>query len=66
MAAQTAPYGSWKTPISTDLVAAAALGLGQIVLDGDDVYHQLGLARDLVNWPSCGFSLHRFFCSSTR
>jgi dipeptidyl aminopeptidase/acylaminoacyl peptidase len=38
MAAQVAPYGSWKSPISADLIASAVLGLGQIVLDGDDVY----------------------------
>ncbi len=38
MPAQVAPYGSWKSPISADLIASAVLGLGQIVLDGDDVY----------------------------
>jgi len=38
MAAQVAPYGSWKSPISADLIASGVLGLGQIVLDGDDVY----------------------------
>jgi dipeptidyl aminopeptidase/acylaminoacyl peptidase len=38
MAAQTAPYGSWKSPISAELAASAALGFGQIVLDGDDLY----------------------------
>ena len=34
----TAPYGSWKSPITTDLIVAGAVGLGQIALDGDDVY----------------------------
>ena len=34
----TAPYGSWKSPITTDLIIAGAVGLGQIALDGDDVY----------------------------
>jgi dipeptidyl aminopeptidase/acylaminoacyl peptidase len=38
MASQIAPYGSWKSPISADLIASAVLGLGQTVLDGDDVY----------------------------
>ena len=34
----TVPYGSWKSPITTDLIVAGAVGLGQIALDGDDVY----------------------------
>ncbi len=34
----TAPYGSWKSPITTDLIVSGAVGLGQIALDGDDVY----------------------------
>lgn len=38
MSPQVAPYGSWKSPIRADLIASAVLGLGQIVLDGDDVY----------------------------
>ncbi len=33
-----APYGSWKSPITADLIAGGAVGLGQIALDGDDVY----------------------------
>ena len=36
--ATTAPYGSWKSPISTGLVVAGAVGLGQVALDGTDVY----------------------------
>jgi dipeptidyl aminopeptidase/acylaminoacyl peptidase len=32
------PYGSWKSPITTDLVAGAEVGLEQIRLDGDDIY----------------------------
>ena len=34
----TAPYGSWKSPITTDLIVSGAVGLGQIALDGNDVY----------------------------
>jgi dipeptidyl aminopeptidase/acylaminoacyl peptidase len=37
-AQQTAPYGSWKSPITSDLIVAATVGLGQIALDGDMVY----------------------------
>jgi hypothetical protein len=33
-----APYGSWKSPITSDLIVLATKGLGQIVLDGEDVY----------------------------
>ncbi|MEA3344925.1 MAG: S9 family peptidase [Chloroflexota bacterium] len=35
---QVAPYGSWKSPITSDLIASATIGLGQIALDGEDVY----------------------------
>ena len=33
-----APYGSWKSPITTDLIVSGAVGLGQIALDGSDAY----------------------------
>jgi dipeptidyl aminopeptidase/acylaminoacyl peptidase len=33
-----APYGSWKSPITSDLIVAGTIGLGQIALDGDDIY----------------------------
>src|SRR5262249_4432340 len=33
-----APYGSWKSPITADVVAAGEVGLEQIRLDGSDVY----------------------------
>jgi dipeptidyl aminopeptidase/acylaminoacyl peptidase len=35
---QIAPYGSWKSPITSDRIVAAVVGLGQIALDGEDVY----------------------------
>lgn len=31
--ATTAPYGSWKSPITPDLIVAKSIGLGQIALD---------------------------------
>ncbi|MBD2461521.1 S9 family peptidase [Oscillatoria sp. FACHB-1407] len=34
----TAPYGSWKSPITSDLIVAGTISLGQIMLDGDDIY----------------------------
>jgi len=33
-----APYGSWKSPITADVVAAGEVGLEQIRLDGGDIY----------------------------
>ena len=33
-----APYGSWKSPITADVVAGGEVGLEQVRLDGDDVY----------------------------
>jgi dipeptidyl aminopeptidase/acylaminoacyl peptidase len=36
-AQQIAPYGSWKSPITSDLIVAATVGLGQIQFDGEDV-----------------------------
>ncbi|MEW6331399.1 MAG: S9 family peptidase [Pseudomonadota bacterium] len=33
-----APYGSWKSPITTGRVVGSSVGLGQIVLDGSDVW----------------------------
>ena len=35
---ETVPYGSWVSPITTSLIVSGAVGLGQIALDGDDVY----------------------------
>jgi dipeptidyl aminopeptidase/acylaminoacyl peptidase len=33
-----APYGSWKSPITSDLIVAGTIGLEQVVLDGADAY----------------------------
>ena len=38
MSPQQAPYGSWKSPITSDLIVSDAISIGQIVLDGDDIY----------------------------
>ena len=34
----TAPYGAWKSPITSDLIVAASIGLGKIAIAGDDIY----------------------------
>jgi dipeptidyl aminopeptidase/acylaminoacyl peptidase len=36
--ARTAPYGAWKSPITADLIVGGSVGLGQIALDGEDIY----------------------------
>ncbi len=33
-----APYGSWKSPITSDLIVAQSIGLSEVRLDGEDVY----------------------------
>jgi len=33
-----APYGSWKSPITADLIATETIGLGQMAIDGGDLY----------------------------
>ncbi len=35
---QVSPYGSWKSPITSDLIASGAIRCGEIVIDGDDTY----------------------------
>ena len=35
--AQSSSFGSWKSPITSDLIIAESIGLGQIVLDGDAI-----------------------------
>lgn len=33
-----APYGSWKSPFTSDLIVAGTIGLGDIALDGEVIY----------------------------
>jgi dipeptidyl aminopeptidase/acylaminoacyl peptidase len=35
---KVAPYGSWKSPISSDLIVSGSIGLSEIMLDGEDIY----------------------------
>ena len=35
---QVAPYGSWKSPIASELIVKETIKLGQIFLDGSEVY----------------------------
>lgn len=36
------PYGSWKSPITSDLIVAGSIRLGEIRLDGSDIYWSEG------------------------
>ncbi len=38
MPRQVAPYGSWKSPITAELLASTYVGLDELRLDGDEVY----------------------------
>jgi dipeptidyl aminopeptidase/acylaminoacyl peptidase len=33
-----APYGSWRSPISSDVIVRGVVGLAEVVIDGRDVY----------------------------
>ena len=35
---QPIPYGSWQSPITSDLIVSGGIGLGLVGLDGDTVY----------------------------
>ena len=56
-----APYGSWKSPITTDLIVAGMIRLGQIVIDGSDLYWTEGRPAEggrngVVRWTVGGGS----------
>ena len=36
--AEIAPYGSWRSPITPELIAADGVSFGQLALEGDDAY----------------------------
>ncbi|MDQ3094697.1 MAG: S9 family peptidase, partial [Actinomycetota bacterium] len=42
----TAPYGSWPSPITTELLTAGTVGLSETRIDGDDVYWIEGRASE--------------------
>src|SRR5437879_1711933 len=35
---QTAPFGTWKSPITSDLIVAESIRLGEVAVDGEDIY----------------------------
>ena len=59
MSKKIAPYGSWKSPISSDLIVVGSIGLSQLVVDGDAVYWTEGRPSEngrnaLVKWTPDG------------
>jgi dipeptidyl aminopeptidase/acylaminoacyl peptidase len=43
---QTAPYGAWQSPITSALIVAQSISLGEARLDGDQVYWGEGRPQD--------------------
>src|SRR5262249_48174885 len=43
---KTAPYGSWKSPITSDLIVAQSITLSELCLDGGHVYWLEGRPQD--------------------
>jgi dienelactone hydrolase len=41
-----APYGSWKSPLTADLIVAGSISLLEVALDGDDIYWIEGRAQE--------------------
>jgi dipeptidyl aminopeptidase/acylaminoacyl peptidase len=40
--AKVAPYGAWKSPITSELIVSTSIGLGQIAIAGDDIFWSEG------------------------
>ena len=54
-----ASYGSWESPITTDLIVAGTIRLGQLALDGDTLYWTEGRPAEggrnvVVRWTAAG------------
>ena len=43
---QVAPYGSWRSPITADLIVGGSVGLGAPALDGADIYWLEGRPKE--------------------
>ena len=52
----TAPFGSWKSPITADLIVGETIRLGQLAMQGDDVFWTEGRpqeqGRNVLVWCS--------------
>lgn len=59
MGKTAAPYGSWKSPITSDLIVSGGITLGEIQVDGDAIYWLEGRPSEngrnaLVKWTPDG------------
>src|SRR5260370_29587004 len=57
--AETLPYGAWRSPITSDLIVGETIGLGEILVDGGDIYWIEGRPREggrnvVVRWAPGG------------
>ncbi|MEA2938137.1 MAG: hypothetical protein QOC56_1641, partial [Alphaproteobacteria bacterium] len=43
---KTAPYGSWKSPITSDLIVSQSIALSEVRLDGGEIYWQEGRPQE--------------------
>ncbi|HEV2336231.1 MAG TPA: S9 family peptidase, partial [Stellaceae bacterium] len=43
---ETLPYGAWRSPITSDLIVGETIGLGDILIDGGDIYWIEGRPRE--------------------
>ena len=43
---ETLPYGAWRSPITSDLIVGETIGLGDILVDGGDIYWIEGRPRE--------------------
>ncbi len=49
---QVAPYGSWKSPITSDMIASGTIRLEQVVLDRNDIYWiEMRPSNNLIKVP---------------
>src|SRR5262249_14323537 len=50
---KTAPYGSWKSPITSDLIVAQSITLSELYLDGGHVYWLAGRPQERGRYVVC-------------
>jgi len=55
---QTAPYGSWKSPITSNRIAEQSIGLAEPLVDGADIYWLEQRPKEnrsaIVRWSAAG------------
>ena len=52
--AQIAPFGTWKSPISSELIVADTVTLGEIALEGDTIYWIEGRPKEAGRYVILG------------